>query len=815
LTAGCTPKRVDQKLSFTLRFSELEHQEGKRGTQIRMEGFEPVGLAGNPRLPRRVYQILLPPDVDPASVSVEVTGSQESVRRGVGRVEAASPIAELGEKNKTREVPRADGIELIDGKNPHLYGQNVDFPASPVGQVFVSTYRGWKILNIPVTPVRYNDSKAVLTVASEMELVIEYQEFEIPVDSVVDDLDIRRMVVENGLQVWDDIEREYDVTPEDPDDSSTPNFLIVTTQTIEDEGDENGLNDFVAHKERLGFNVRVKTVEEIESLYSSGDTPRKIRHLIQDYHDDYDLEYVLLVGNPDPNADSSTAAEADPGVVPMRLCSPDGENAVTDMYYAEVDADWDTDDDGKYSESWVGTGCPDIMVGRIAPVGGYIDDIYSGDTAFTEVSREEKLRSVFEKMIRYDTEIDKSWRYGMLVFGSWIFGADKGNSADQLHQLIADIHNDHSSFSAYTLFQDGTPFGLDDEFFDGVSNPEADAYLVGMDSLGIHSSTAYYTWSQNGPSGIIAWSGHGSYQSVSVGGDNYGCSTEDGWALFRWWFTEPDNYSGYRIDDEKPALVYSMSCSNFSTGYAKSVEGDASGQRTRWASLAQVLQYQGAIGVVAATGSQYAETALPDYPTTGYGPWYQNRFLRRVTDGETFGHAFMKMKQTAHAAYGGSGSDHKSKLKTWLRVNLLADPSQQLFQSTSDLPDDEYDDGDGNDTYENATVLYTEIRPSLIPRNVVVEVTGAVSKDGDCYVLRNLGSDAKTVRIRLTRNERLGDLDLEVVNEDGEAIRGRQTSFANYRTFLSSRTTSSDTVYVRVKAGTHVNSYDLKVTIDR
>jgi len=545
--------------------------------------------------------------------------------------------------------------------------------------------------------------------------------------------------------------------------------------------------------------------------YSGSDHQKKIKEFLKDYYETYGIKYVLLVGNPDPLADDD-APVLDQGIVPMRECLPGGESSMTDMYYSDFDADWDDesggDGDGKYGENWDETGYPDVLVGRVAPVGGYIDDVYDSDgDAFYRVDRKEKLKAVFEKIIRYDREIDKSWRYDMIAAGSYMYGTKGGTAATTLSKTISYLHDDDPNFEAYTVYQDGTKFGLDDEWFDGVSNPEADASLFGDGSM-IDTSTLFEAWRLR-KMGMVFWRGHGSYLGVQVGDEvkkHPERDTIDGSLLERHWVLSSSG-SGGSLSDAYPAVVVSASCNNLSTGYSS--HGTYS-QVAKWASLAQCLHYHGAICVVAATNVTASEIPCPEDPSLGQSAWYQREFLRKVVQGSTFGSAYMYAKRQVQSTYE---SNHKEELRDWLRINMLGDPAQLFLKDISAFPDDDFDEGAGNDDLDHASVIHTgSYTPNASGPDLVVKVNGAVSKDTDCYVLKDLGTQDKEVKVVVGRNESMGDLGVKVFNSNLNSVPGTETTSATERTFTV--TSHSDTVYIIINKGQYVLDYDLWVEVD-
>ena len=812
--SDCPPRPTRQTLPVTIRLPRPVVAAGPRGVSVSLEGFHPRGLQGDPRLPARVYSIVLPPTADPASVEVKVD-AVESVVSPVDRIEPVGDWVKFIEDEGQALIAREDGLQLQDGLNPSIYGVDVSYPESMVGPSKVRSFRGWKVLAVPVSPVQYNDAQGTLTVAGSVSLTVSYNETNNdsnPLLISTGSNTMNHLVVAEGLQLWNDVAESYDISPDAGEPSGDYDYVIVTEDSIYDEKDENGLQAFIDHRELLGHKVKVGVTGDIYRDYSAADEQKEIKEFLEDCYERYGIKYVLLVGNPDPRADGADAPIADYGIVPMRECTTSDESSMTDMYYADFDADWDDDSggdgDGKYAENWDETGYPDVLVGRVAPMGGYIDDVYNSDgDVIYSVDRKEKLRAVFEKIIRYDREIDKSWRYNMLATGSYMYGTKGGTTATTLTKTISYIHGDDSRFSAYTVYQNGEAFGLEDEWFDGYSNPEADAALVGSGTLG-DTSTAFYAWSQK-KLGMVFWRGHGGYTSVTVGDDlkDDDEDTDDGNMIQRGWILLPGGYSGYALENDYPAVVSSASCNNFSTGYSS--YGSYT-QVSKWASLAQTLHYRGAICVVAATNTTASEDPCPEDPSLGQSAWYQREFLRKLAQGWTFGHAYMDGKRQVQLAYE---SNHKTELQDWLRINLLGDPAQEFIRDTSDFPDDDFDEGTGNDDKDHASVIHTGSYVSdPFGTDLLVNVNGAVSKDTDCYVLNDLGTQLKQVKVTVNRNESMGDVGIKIINSVNLKVPGTETSSDLERTLtVSSR---SETIYILITTGTHVIDYDMSVEVD-
>lgn len=124
-------------------------------------------------------------------------------------------------------------------------------------------------------------------------------------------------------------------------------YAIITTNAIL--ANSVNLGKFIMLKQAFGYSVRVVTETDFEAL--SGQAPNgraeKIRQWLKDNYQAMGIKYVLLIGNPDPELDD----------IPMKRFWPgyDWPNEVqrdypTDMYYANLNCNWDLDGDQIYGE---------------------------------------------------------------------------------------------------------------------------------------------------------------------------------------------------------------------------------------------------------------------------------------------------------------------------------------------------------------------------------------------------------------------------------------------------------------------------------
>jgi hypothetical protein len=121
-------------------------------------------------------------------------------------------------------------------------------------------------------------------------------------------------------------------------------YGIVTTSEIR--AASTMLSTFEAHKASRGFNVYVFDETDWGGMNLTGDPAAEaLREFLKVAHAQYNLEYLLIVGDPRDNS----------GPIPMKILYPriPGDAGMplaaavpSDYYYADITGNWDWDGDG-------------------------------------------------------------------------------------------------------------------------------------------------------------------------------------------------------------------------------------------------------------------------------------------------------------------------------------------------------------------------------------------------------------------------------------------------------------------------------------
>lgn len=197
-------------------------------------------------------------------------------------------------------------------------------------------------------------------------------------------------------------------------------YLIVTSAAVVP-----GLEDFIAYKEFLGFDVRVITVEELDPTGIGGQYRRdQIRAYERSlYESPGGLKYVLLIGTDD--------------TIPFLKVVPEGADWVrypyeewpdectyagvpyeanmcgrsTDWYYVDLYSDWDSNDDGVLGE---GFWAPPKKIKDNPPA--FHVDVYLGRLPFDNAPA---AMAVLDHIMAFEQD-DGDWKKHVLLAGAML-----------------------------------------------------------------------------------------------------------------------------------------------------------------------------------------------------------------------------------------------------------------------------------------------------------------------------------------------------------------------------------------------------------
>jgi len=206
------------------------------------------------------------------------------------------------------------------------------------------------------------------------------------------------------------------------------------------------LEPLVTHKNAHGVMTKIVPLNDIyQGTYFTVqgiDDQEKIKYFIRDAHEQWNISYVMLVGNYNQVPVRYTALETDTGGQYEEL------EFVTDLYYSDLYngegnfSSWDTDGDGIYGE-W-----PYPSSHQREDIVDLVPDVYIGRLACMFKA---EVKTMVNKIIDYETTTYGSdWFNTMVVCGgdtfdkSWEGGTDY-NEGEEVNRAVEEILPDFTS----------------------------------------------------------------------------------------------------------------------------------------------------------------------------------------------------------------------------------------------------------------------------------------------------------------------------------------------------------------------------------
>ena len=351
-----------------------------------------LGSTGEPQLPYQVMTLLLPPDVDLHTVNVRLAQATFGMLAGAWSVPPVPPPATWHEGEAIVQWPADRNI--VDGRDVDIYANAAIWPPEDAQLLATGQLRQWRLAQVAIPLLKYAPQRQTLYHLRGGQLVVTFSRETAPSREQAWSDTVATRGVQRLAANFEQQAASYAAPTTDPLTRGGTSYVIITTSAIE--AGSTQLAAFVAHKQSLGFDVPVIT--ETDFGGGTGDAAAEnIRAWLQANYVGDQIEYVLLIGEPDPTT----------GAVPMKRLNPSGgagDDHPSDYYYADLTGDWDLDNDGHFGEyvGDFGAGGVDryaeVLVGRIP---------YYGDIG--------ELDDILAKTIAYEDAADPTWRRNVLL----------------------------------------------------------------------------------------------------------------------------------------------------------------------------------------------------------------------------------------------------------------------------------------------------------------------------------------------------------------------------------------------------------------
>ncbi len=360
-------------LSFSADPSQVEIVPFMDGEAIMIPGGAPAFEPGDPHLPGVTYSLALPQSTELVDVEVEILSSLE-----LPGVHDIAPIV---------AHPLSQPIPTVAYRSD-AYGSGT-FPDGLVSRIETGSKTGFRIGSFCFSPVSWNQETGRLRLVTEARLtpviaadpdapVLELSELQIQTAA----RGLENMVANPGMLT------EY--APTGNGARGTPWVVIA------DETHQETLQPLIDLRESTHGASFVST-QWIYANCEGRDTQEQIRNHLKDSYENDGLVYALIVGDYGETTRLSGLT-----------LSGNTMNATADLYYSDLDGDWDLDGDSQF--------------GELADGVDYYSDIYTGRFSTDVPSR---LQTMVEKAVAYETASPAGpWSTTALLAGAGLWVDD-------------------------------------------------------------------------------------------------------------------------------------------------------------------------------------------------------------------------------------------------------------------------------------------------------------------------------------------------------------------------------------------------------
>ncbi len=343
-------------LSKTFYYSKKDisftKEKGYDVVKLKVKGASYWYRVGAPQLPVIPYTFVIPPSAEVEGLKVVKAKRIFLGKYNIYPVQKAVPFHK-------KELPP------FVGPDPKIYNSNKPYPSEIAKITHVGTKNGFKLVTVSISPIQYIPSTKELYLYSEIEILIRYQEGVNPV----------KKISFNKYRIAKKIVSDLVVNPEDVNtfaplvfvpvpDNLVEYVIIVDTSDINIDGLDHpeiyeAMEPFAYWKTKKGVPTKIVVLDSIEANFPGLTVQDKIKEFIAYVDTAWQVQYVLLVGEDDVDADDplNTNAETDVGTwMPRKdvfITSSaagyysDEDTIAADFWYA----DWDGD---LYQEVYVG-----------------------------------------------------------------------------------------------------------------------------------------------------------------------------------------------------------------------------------------------------------------------------------------------------------------------------------------------------------------------------------------------------------------------------------------------------------------------------
>ena len=317
--------------------------------EIEMVDFGQLQEPGKPKLPSKVFQIALPPELKVESVTFEKIGEVELPDVfDIIPAPMVSVMSATDQQLKSVEAAYKATVETA-------YANVEAYPAETGEFLSTGAYRKYNLIHIRFSPMSYVASSKKLTFCPQLKVNVNMmaevgakEDGDFLFDSVAEAEERASELLIN----YDQAQSWYPQVAADGQMATTGGFVIVTTDALED-----SVWPLANWETCKGRDVHIETVEDISSSYSGADLAEKIRNFLRANLSSWNITKVCLIGDitdvPMRNTYPTGPDGPDDGTTPWQMA----DYVPTDFYYAELSwsdaSSWNSNGDNMYGQQGV------------------------------------------------------------------------------------------------------------------------------------------------------------------------------------------------------------------------------------------------------------------------------------------------------------------------------------------------------------------------------------------------------------------------------------------------------------------------------
>ncbi|MCF7911308.1 MAG: T9SS type A sorting domain-containing protein [Candidatus Cloacimonetes bacterium] len=486
------------EIAFEKSFDMPQVVDNEMYLQIEYDNCMWFGAEGEPLVPWMGVDLLLPQNEQLTGVNILDIEYYSEISTGI--IQPAGRPFPISQPAPANYLPEPDAA---------IYGTDAVFPLSSLSEYGTGFLCGHSIGTFSICPLEYNPVRNTVRYIKSISIKLE--------TSAVERSGELNARLRGNEEVLNRLERIVD----NPEAVGTYNYttqrlsdydlLLITSSGLADD-----FAEYVEFKESTGYSVAVETTDDIYNEYTGVDDAEKVRNCIIDYYLTYGIDYVILGG--DAGNTNETA------IVPHRgFAVSDDPSLPSDMYFSNLDGNWNDDGDGNWGEYGEIDEYAELAIGRMCV-----------DSA-SEVAIE------IEKHILYqNTPVEEDIEKSVMV-GEELNNSPQTNGGDYKDQIVDGGYHDgysttgiSANFNVNYFYERDTnwsKYDLMDEFSDTGINL--------LNHLG-HSSPTYNMKMENSDLTEANFTNNGITRGFTIG-YSQGCynGSFDNW-----------HYNGYYVGED-------------------------------------------------------------------------------------------------------------------------------------------------------------------------------------------------------------------------------------------------------------------------